>query len=139
MHDPDLEGLFTAALRRLDPLPLAYVHTVEPGISGAQSEGNFQKSLGCAWVKPRTRHPLIATGNFTGLSGAAAVEAGRANVIGFGRHFLANPDLPARLARGWELNAPDRSTFYGGSEAGYTDYPTYAGQEEQPACSSSPL
>ncbi|WP_312168519.1 hypothetical protein [Microbacterium sp.] len=40
--------------------------------------------------------------------------------------FLANPDLPARLETGTELNAPQRASFYGGDHQGYTDYPTLA-------------
>lgn len=49
--------------------------------------------------------------------------AGTADLIAFGRAFIANPDLPKRLALGAPLNAPDKSTFYGGGAAGYTDYP----------------
>ncbi len=43
--------------------------------------------------------------------------------MSFGASFLANPDLPLRLARNAPLNAPDPATFYGGTERGYTDYP----------------
>lgn len=124
MHDPDLKELFSAALGRLDSLPLAYVHCVEPGISGALTIDGppAEDGLGCAWVSPRSRHPVIATGNFTAKTGAAALAGGHADVIGFGRSFLANPDLPERLANGWELNTPDRPTFYEGGDVGYTDY-----------------
>jgi hypothetical protein len=45
--------------------------------------------------------------------------------ISFGSLFIANPDLPVRFANGWPLAAPDRATFYGGTERGYTDYPKY--------------
>ena len=47
-------------------------------------------------------------------------------MITFGRPFLANPDLPRRVAEGLELNTPDPDTFFGGGAKGYTDYPTYA-------------
>ena len=50
-------------------------------------------------------------------------EAGNADLVAFGAMFIANPDLPWRLARNAPLNAPDASTFYGGDEKGYTDYP----------------
>ena len=53
-----------------------------------------------------------------------AVREGRADLVAFGRWFISNPDLVERLRRGAELNAFDRSTFYGGGEHGYTDYPT---------------
>ena len=55
---------------------------------------------------------------------AAALERGWGDLVSFARLLLANPDLPTRFARGAPLNAPDRSTFYGGDERGYTDYPT---------------
>lgn len=49
-----------------------------------------------------------------------------ADLVAFGRPFIANPDLPRRLREGVALNPPDRSTFYGGNEKGYTDYPAIA-------------
>ena len=63
-----------------------------------------------------------------GLDGASADQSlrGGADLIAFGRLFIANPDLPRRLRKGAQLNAPDRSTFYGGNEKGYTDYPALA-------------
>jgi N-ethylmaleimide reductase len=67
--------------------------------------------------------PLIASGGFTKASADAAIQAGIVDAIAFGRAFIANPDLPHRLATGAPLNAYDRPTFYGGSEKGYTDYP----------------
>jgi N-ethylmaleimide reductase len=45
-------------------------------------------------------------------------------LVAFGRLYIANPDLPERFATGKNLNTPDRNTFYGGDEKGYTDYPT---------------
>ncbi|TFG88484.1 MAG: alkene reductase, partial [Hyphomicrobiales bacterium] len=52
------------------------------------------------------------------------VETGAADLIAFGRPFLANPDLVERLEKNAPLNEPDQSTFYGGDAHGYTDYPT---------------
>ena len=54
---------------------------------------------------------------------AAAVAAG-ADIVAFGRPFIANPDLVTRLEKNAPLNEPDRATFYGGGAAGYSDYPT---------------
>jgi N-ethylmaleimide reductase len=53
-----------------------------------------------------------------------AVESGEADLVAFGKPFIANPDLVERLSRGAPLNEPRRETFYGGGAAGYTDYPT---------------
>ncbi|HEX2238781.1 MAG TPA: alkene reductase, partial [Gammaproteobacteria bacterium] len=60
---------------------------------------------------------------------------GKADLIAFGRKFLANPDLPERFQHRAPLNADDRSTYYGGGAKGYTDYPTLAqerGEEPRP-------
>jgi N-ethylmaleimide reductase len=70
---------------------------------------------------------LIAAGNFRGESAAAMVEAGHADAIAFGRLFISNPDLPARLRAGVALAPYDRATFYTQGEAGYVDYPTMEG------------
>ena len=51
------------------------------------------------------------------------LETGDADLVSFGRLFLANPDLPERFKKGAPLNEPDEKTFYGGDEQGYTDYP----------------
>lgn len=66
---------------------------------------------------------MILAGGFTRESAQEAIAAGLTDAVAFGRHFIANPDLPARLRTGAELNAYDRSTFYGGGAAGYVDYP----------------
>lgn len=70
---------------------------------------------------------FIAAGNFNRDNAPVKVKAGEADGIIFGRHFMANPDLPRRLREGLPLNKYDRSTFYGADppEKGYTDYPFY--------------
>jgi len=59
----------------------------------------------------------------TGPQDLALVADGTADLLSFGALFLANPDLPRRLAAGGPFNQPDRATFYGGGDRGYTDYP----------------
>ena len=58
--------------------------------------------------------------------GIKTLEAGLGDLIAFGRPFIANPDLPQRIANGWPLNPVDPATLYGGTAQGYTDYPAYA-------------
>jgi N-ethylmaleimide reductase len=70
---------------------------------------------------------ILYAGRYTAERGARLIEAGLADLIAFGRPFIANPDLPARIANGWPLNALAAATLYGGGAQGLTDYPVYAG------------
>ena len=65
----------------------------------------------------------MANAGYNRTRALAALRAGNADLIAFGALFIANPDLPLRLARNAPLNVPDVTTFYGGDEKGYTDYP----------------
>ncbi|MDY0011906.1 MAG: alkene reductase [Rhodocyclaceae bacterium] len=67
--------------------------------------------------------PYIANEAFTLDSAQAVLAAGEADAVAFGKDFIANPDLPRRLAAGAPLNAWDATTFYGSGAAGYVDYP----------------
>ena len=124
VEDDDPAATFTHVARSLAPVGLAYLHV---GYDSGYTRGGSAPGL-----RPidliRASYPgtLLAVGGFTGASGRAAVAAGRADAIVFGRPFIANPDLVARLARDAPLNAPDPATFYGGDARGYTDYPTLA-------------
>ncbi|MGK4340276.1 alkene reductase [Ectopseudomonas oleovorans] len=70
---------------------------------------------------------IIYAGRYTAERAVAAIDAGWADLIAFGRPFIANPDLPQRIANGWPLNPVDASSMYGGTEKGYIDYPFYEG------------
>ncbi|OMI33449.1 putative oxidoreductase [Streptomyces sparsogenes DSM 40356] len=59
----------------------------------------------------------------TGHGELALIEDGTADLVSYGRLFLANPDLPRRLAAAGPFNAADPATLYGGDSTGYTDYP----------------
>jgi N-ethylmaleimide reductase len=84
----------------------------------------------CSVLRPSFQGPLIVSGGFTKATAESAIRAGHADAIAFGRAFIANPDLPYRLAMGAPLNAYDRSTFYGGAEKGYIDYPSIQPEEQ---------
>lgn len=62
--------------------------------------------------------------DYTLETGNQAIAAGNADLVAYGVLFIANPDLPERFRLGAPLNQPDPSTFYGGNEKGYVDYPT---------------
>ncbi|WP_395407172.1 alkene reductase [Pseudoduganella sp. UC29_106] len=126
MSDSDPEALFTHVARELDKLNLAYLHLIEPRIAGnVEDESREQAPVASRLIRQHYKGTIIAAGGFDGDSANAIIESGNADLVAFGRHFIANPDLPARLRNGWPLNAYDRDSFFGGSEIGYTDYPFY--------------
>ncbi|MEV6212577.1 alkene reductase [Kitasatospora sp. NPDC051914] len=108
--------VYEALLERLAGLGLAYLHVME----GPDREltGRLRKAWPGAFVLNPFTHPAA-----TGPEALALVEDGTADMVAFGALFLANPDLPARLAAGGPFNTPDPATFYGGDHRGYTDYP----------------
>jgi N-ethylmaleimide reductase len=125
--EPDPMPLYTHVIKSLNPFGLAYLHFIEPRSSGAgRAEVNHQ-NVPSAMVlfRPICKGVLITAGGFTGEAADAAIAAGHADAIAFGRIFISNPDLPRRLQRGYPLTPYNRATFYGGEEAGYTDYPVH--------------
>ena len=76
-------------------------------------------------LKPIFQGPVIAAGGFNAADAAAIVARGGADLVAFGRHFIANPDLVHRLKEKLPLNKYDRETFYYGGAKGYSDYPLY--------------
>ena len=131
MSDSDPAALFEYVLQRLSEKGVAYAHVIEPRAVNPGSGGPI------VYEAPRTAEifrdafpgVLISAGGYTPEDAEATVAQGLADAVAFGRLFIANPDLPERLRAGAELNKPDRSTFYGGTEKGYTDYPEL---EEEP-------
>ncbi|MBJ3774679.1 alkene reductase [Acuticoccus mangrovi] len=123
--EPDPMPLYTHLVEKLAPLGLAYVHFIEPRASGAgQAEVDHQDTPSAADLfRPLWPGVLITAGNFTRESAEGVVERGAADAVAFGRHFIANPDLPKRLKQAAPLNPYNRATFYGGGAEGYTDYP----------------
>ena len=69
-------------------------------------------------------------GKYTAEKAAQIIENELADLVGFGRPFIANPDLPERIANRWPWNELNPATLYGGAEEGYTDYPTYTSQQD---------
>jgi N-ethylmaleimide reductase len=118
MSDSDPRATFGHAALALSPLGLAYLHVVEP--AGALPEGARPLAPD---LKAAFEGPLMVNGGYTRPLAEAALARGEADLVSFGASFLANPDLPLRLAHNAPLNTPDPATFYGGTERGYTDYP----------------
>ncbi len=120
MADSNPAALFGHAAEVLAEFGLAYLHVVEPGPADPIAAG---KRPAGAFFRARWRGPLILNKGYDATRANAAIEDGVADLVAFATLFLANPDLPERLRRGGPFNPPDRPTFYGGGEKGYTDYP----------------
>jgi 2,4-dienoyl-CoA reductase-like NADH-dependent reductase (Old Yellow Enzyme family) len=120
-RDSDPEALFTAAAAALQEIGIAFLELREPG-----PEGTFGTSDIPA-ISPAIRKvfagPLVLNSDYVLENAEAALAEERCDAIAFGRTFLANPDLPHRLANRLALNPDDRATWYSQGEEGYTDYP----------------
>jgi N-ethylmaleimide reductase len=111
--DADPKETYTTLVKAIAHKGLAYLHVLQTAMPGT-----FEL------LRPFYPGTFAAGGAFTRESGNAALKSGLADFIVYGKPFLANPDLPARFARGAPLNAPDPGTFYSPGAKGYTDYPT---------------
>jgi 2,4-dienoyl-CoA reductase-like NADH-dependent reductase (Old Yellow Enzyme family) len=120
-QDSDPEALFTAAAAALQEIGIAFLELREPGPDGTFGAGDVPA------VSPAMRKvftgPLVLNSDYVLENAAQALAEDRCDAIAFGRTFLANPDLPHRLANELPLNADDRRTWYSQGEEGYTDYP----------------
>jgi N-ethylmaleimide reductase len=120
MRDANPQATFTRVVQLLAPLDLAYLHVTRMGMEspGAAGPAFDLNELRQAW-----RGVYMTNHGYDRAAAMAAIATGEADLVAFGTLFLANPDLPERLRRDAPLNSPEPSTFYGGDERGYTDYP----------------
>lgn len=123
--DDDPAETYAYLARCLKPLGLAYLHV---GYDSGYGRGTAPPFNPIDLLRSAYAGTMLAVGGFTKASGEAALAAGRADLIVYGRPFIANPDLVERLRLDAPLNSPDVRTFYGGDDHGYTDYPTLAEQ-----------
>ena len=114
-----LEEQFLALTRELSTLGLVYLHLVDHSAMGAPPvPAAFKQHLRAAFAGT-----FIAVGGFDAPSAQQVLQAKAADLIAFGRPFISNPDLVARLKTGAATTPPDMATFYTPGEKGYTDYP----------------
>lgn len=114
MDPKDPAETFIPLLQGADALKLAYLHILDMQLADLDS---------LEMARAHCSAPIIANNMLTADTGRALIEAGRADAISFGRAFIANPDLVARLESGAALAKPDYSLLYTGEEKGYVDYP----------------
>jgi len=125
IHDSNPLHLYRIVIEALDSREIAYLHLIEGrgseiGLADALNEEALNNAR---LFRSDFSGPLISAGAYTPSSANRVVAEGEADAIAFGRFFIANPDLARRLLEDTPLNLYDRSTFYGGGEHGYTDYP----------------
>ncbi len=125
VNDPDPEPLFVAAAQALDEIGIAFLELREPPLDGTFGKSEVDP------VAPAIRRAfggaLVLNSDYTLGRAQAALAAGEADAISFGRPFISNPDLVRRLADGSEL-APDvQASWYSQGPEGYIDYPALAG------------
>lgn len=125
INDADPQPLFTHVLRELAPLGLAFIHIIEGSTGGPRElpDRPFDYAAAKAVYRAAGGHAAWMVNN--GYDKALAEQALQdgADLIAFGKPFIANPDLTRRLRENAPLNQGDRNTFYGGGAKGYTDYP----------------
>ena len=118
--DSDPAATYGYVISRLNSLRLAYIHVIEGVTQGARAtHGDFDLQR----LRRSFKGCYIANNGYDLPLALKARQQGLADLISFGRLYIANPDLVERFKRGAPLNVPDRATFFGGGAAGYTDYP----------------
>jgi N-ethylmaleimide reductase len=118
--DSNPEGIFFYLVEQLSVRKIAYIHVVEGATGGPRDNVPFDFLA----LRKAFSGAYIANNDYTRDLAIETLQSNRADLIAFGKLFLANPDLVERLRKNAPLNVPKTETFYGGTSEGYTDYPT---------------
>lgn len=121
-RDSNPQALFLHLVEKLSEAGIAFIHVVE----GATRDARDYLEFDYAPLRKAFKGAYIANNSLTRELAIEALVEKRADLVAFGRLFIANPDLVERLRRNAPLNTPDVATFYGGDAKGYTDYPFLA-------------
>ncbi|RHW17807.1 alkene reductase [Sphingomonas gilva] len=122
VKDSDPESVFVPAAKALDRIGIAFLELREPGPDGTYGRSLQPKQSPA--IRKAFAGPLVLNSDYRAAEAQAALDAGAADAIAFGRTFLANPDLPERFRTGAPLNPDDMKTWYSQGPEGYVDYPT---------------
>ncbi|MBL3527194.1 MAG: alkene reductase [gamma proteobacterium endosymbiont of Lamellibrachia anaximandri] len=117
IRDSQPQVTFNAVVEMLRGHQLAYLHVLEGDMLGGDRRVDYHE------LKRRFGGLYMANNGYTQARAEQALQQGDADLVAFGKLFIANPDLPERFAQGAPLSESDPETFYGGDEKGYTDYP----------------
>lgn len=119
--EPDPQLTYLSAAQMLNDMQIGYLSIAEPDWDNSPDlPETFRQSL-----RETFDAPILCAGRYTREKAMHILENGWADLFGFGRTFIANPDLPYRLQNNLPLNDTDVTSLYGGNAAGYTDYPVY--------------
>lgn len=116
----DQEEAALYLIEELNKRHIAYLHISEPDWAGGKPYSDAFRDA----VRARFKGVIIGAGAYTAEKAEDLIEKGFIDAAAFGRSYISNPDLVARLQQNAPLNEPDGETFYGGGAKGYTDYPT---------------
>jgi N-ethylmaleimide reductase len=125
VSDSDPMSLFNQVIEEFNKRGIVYINMIEPRATTAGGDDNVNEEAPStsSLFKDKFNGMFISSGGYTPETAEVALNDNKADAIMFGRWFIANPDLPERIAKKAELNKYNRATFYGGDEKGYTDYP----------------
>ena len=128
--DSDPEATYSYVVERLNPFGLAYIHVIEGETRGPREvPSGFDLQI----LRRAFKGLYIANNGYDLTLALHARQRNLADLIAFGRLYIANPDLVERLRTGARLNIPDRARFFGGGAQGYTDYPFLTPEERSAA------
>jgi N-ethylmaleimide reductase len=125
-RDSDPQALYGHLAEQLAPLGMAYMHVVEGETGGPREPPDAEQPFDYAAMRAAFGGTWMVNNGYDRSLAIDTVASGDADLVAFGRPFIANPDLVRRLRENAPLNTPDEATFYGGGAEGYTDYPTLA-------------
>ena len=118
LPDAEMDALYLRLIEELNGLGLRYIHIVDHSAMGAPEVSPELK----AKIRTAFKGQYILSGGYDVARANADLDAQRGDLVAFGRPFISNPDLVAKLRSGQALVAPDFATFYTPGEKGYTDY-----------------
>ena len=126
-QDSDAQALFNSAVEQLAPLKLAFLHVIEGQTGGPRDVATFDyAALRSRYMAGHPNGTWMVNNGYTRQMAMDAVAGGDADVVAFGRAFISNPDLVARLKADAPLTKMNPKTLYGGGAEGYTDYAVFS-------------
>lgn len=117
MHDSDAQATFNYIAEMLNEFDMAYLHVLEGDMMSGERKFDYQQ------IKDIFEGPYMANAGYDFERASLAVKNNHADMVSFGSLYISNPDLVERFKTGAELTVADQTTYYGGDEKGYTDYP----------------